>query len=216
MIVQPPPEDLPRVPGPAAPADRAPSLHAGWRVLVRTGAVLVLGLSCGIALLGALVTHWTGMLVFAPLLGAAAAAVVALVGPSSRPALVHAAVAGTVLVPFANGLVLLGSAGGALLLALLTVGPLLLLGWSAAEDTPVGRTTLPELLQLLPTAELIEEWRATEELHRDPAQRSTASVVRAALLDELSRRDPDGVAAWLAGGDPVPDRYIRTDRDLAG
>ncbi|MEK0397388.1 hypothetical protein WNX13_10345, partial [Lactobacillus delbrueckii] len=66
----------------------------------------------GVALLGSVATHWMGMLVFAPALGAILAAVVALVDPSARKGMVVAAGVGVVLVPFANGLVLLGTAGG--------------------------------------------------------------------------------------------------------
>jgi len=164
--------------------------------------------------LGALVTHWMGMLVVAPGLGVGLAAVVASFGREARRGMLHAAATGVVIVPFANGLELLGRAGGGLLLALLLVAPLVAAEWSVSRrEAPAASdvTALRELLPLLPTADLLVEWRASEDLLRSPSDRASAAGIRALLLDELSHRDPGGVAGWLEAGGSAPDAYIRSD-----
>jgi hypothetical protein len=196
-----------------------------WRTFIRCGWVLVLATSVGVALLGAVVTPLMGMVVFAPCLGALVGGVVALLEPDVRreryahPALVYAIATGTMLVPFANGLVGLGTAGGVILIGLLVLVPLLAAdrmdataGTAAVRD--VG--ALAELLPALRTSRLLDEWEATDDLLRSRRHRAIAVEVRGLLLDELSRRDPEGVAAWLAAGDVSPHDHVRSDGDQAG
>lgn len=193
----------------------APHLVAGWRCVIRGTGVVLLATVAGTALLGAVATHWAGMLIVAPGLGAVLAAVVALVDPSARRGMFWAGVTGVVLVPFANGLVLLGAAGGSVALVILCLGPVVAVGWSAFPEDPRVRedlTALREMLPLLPTADLLEEWRASEDLLRSPPDRAAAAGIRALLLDELAHRDPRGVAGWLSAGGSSPDAYIRADR----
>ena len=132
-------------------------------------------------MLGALVTHWMGMLVVAPGLGVVLAGVVASFGPAARRGMPYAAATGVVLVPFANGLELLGSVGGGLFLALLLLAALVAAEWSASREEAAPATDvtgLGELLPLLPTADLLEKWRASEDLLRSPSDRATAAVIR--------------------------------------
>ena len=198
----------------AAGRPRSPRA-ARWAGAVRGIRAVLLATVVGMALLGAVVTHWMGMLVVAPGLGAALAAAVALVDPAARQGVLYAGVAGVVLVPFANGLALLGTAGGGIALALLVLGPVVAVDWSTSPEEP-DPTALRELLRRLPTADLLEEWQASGDLLRSPEERARAAGVRALLLDELSRRDPGGVAGWLAAGSPSPDPHIRADRGRPG
>jgi hypothetical protein len=79
-------------------------------------------------------------------------------------------------------------------------------------------------LARLPDVELCWAWRVSFRslLERDePAWRGQVVVARQAYLDELERRHPDEVAAWLASGpDPCggPERFLRrpaSGRDAA-
>ena len=67
----------------------------------------------------------------------------------------------------------------------------------------------------MPTTTLLDRWRATGAVLRstnDPGERCLAAEVRGVLLDEMARRDPDGVARWLTEGDEdFPDQFISTD-----
>jgi hypothetical protein len=192
---------------------------------VRRVRSLVLATIVAMAVLGAVDTHWTGMLLVAPGLGLCFSVMVALVAgdfplePASRRAVVYAFVTGCLLVPFANALVMLGTVGGAVLMALLVLGPFLLADAMLAAAGPVEQPDVPGIRDLLPalsTPRLLEEWRATRQLLDLPRYHAAAAEVRALLLDELARRDPDGVAAWLAAGCDSPATFIRSDRDLAG
>ncbi len=195
-----------------------------WTAAMRCVRWLVLAVVIGMALLGALDTHWTGMLLIAPGLGASCAGVVALVDgdfpgePASRRAVVYAFVTGVLLVPFANGLVMLETAGGVILMGLLVLGPILI-GDAVLAAGPAGEPDLPalrELLPALPTARLLQEWQATGHLLRSHRHHAAAAEVRALLLDELSCRDPGGVAEWLTAGSDSPADFIRSDRDRTG
>lgn len=196
-----------------------------WRTAVRWARALVLVAVVAISLLGAVVTPLLGMLVIAPLLGAFLAGSLALVDTdfpretSARRGVAYSAVAGVLLVPLANGLVGLGTLGGAIVLGLLVLAPLLVVDWGTSPASPATEAALMplrELLPVLPTAQLLDEWRMTEDLLGSPSHHATAAGVRALLLDELSRRDPEGVAGWLAAGGPSPDLHIRADRGLPG
>lgn len=196
-------------------------MHTLHRRALRGARALFLVSSVGTALLGAAATPVPGMLVLAPCLGVLAAAVTALIGtddlrqPSSRRTVVYAGTAGVLLVPFANGVELLGGVGGAVLLGLLVVGPLLIAGLAMPPGSG-DVATMRELLAVLPTEQLLEEWRASEELCGSPADRAMTVELRAHLIEELSRRDPEGVSGWLATGDSSPESHIRADRGRAG
>jgi hypothetical protein len=68
------------------------------------------------------------------------------------------------------------------------------------------------------TAQLCQQWHDTfEDLHQatTPAAQLRIVTARQRCLDELERRDPDGLNAWLAStaspaGDPT--RYLRTNQ----
>lgn len=68
------------------------------------------------------------------------------------------------------------------------------------------------------TAELCRQWHQSfEDLHQaiTPAARLSIVTARQRCLDELERRDPDGLHAWLsssasAAGDPS--RFLRTNQ----
>ena len=216
------PPDPPPAAGSSVHSAVPPPARGVWGTVVRRVRMVLLVVVVAVALLGAVVTPALGMLVIAPLVGTVLAGALALVDPdfprdtSSRRGVVYAAAAGVLLVPLANGLVALGSLGGVVLLVLLALGPLV------ATDGPVDEAgevpspgVLAELLPALPTAQLLAEWRASEALVGSPSRQAAAAEVRALLLDELSRRDPDGVAGWLGAGGS-PESYISPDRDRAG
>ncbi|SEP09295.1 hypothetical protein [Trujillonella endophytica] len=92
-----------------------------------------------------------------------------------------------------------------------------------APPTPAARPTVvagnvaadPAPLSRLPVDALGREWVATSAAlgaHLDPRSRQAIVARRAAVLDELERRDPVGFARWLAAG-PLsatdPARYFR-------
>jgi len=71
---------------------------------------------------------------------------------------------------------------------------------------------MQQFIQVLPTSMLLREWRSAGE-HlwpgANPGRRAAAVLVRNLLLEELSRRDPEGVARWLSDGDEeAPERYL--------
>jgi hypothetical protein len=222
MIGAPFPPGQPSPPEPSLGTDGLrPDRRPLWRPVVRWVRFLVLGTVVGTALAGSLATHWMGMVLFAPGLGAFFAGVIAVVDtdfpgePASRRAVAYSFASGVLLIPLANGLVMLGTTGGAVLVVLLVVGPFLLGDWMLSEVEP-DLGALAELLPALTTATLLREWEATEDLLRVARNHATAAALRSLLLDELSRRDPGGVAAWLAAGGGSPADFIRADRDLAG
>ena len=198
---------------------------AAWRAILQWGRATALTLFLGIAVLGALVTPWVAMVLIGPAAGALFALTVALAQaaplqtPESRRMVVYAAVTGVLLLPFAAGVGTLGAIGGAVLLVLFVVGALVAGDRVATlTDPPAvrGVIELRELVTVLPTARLLDEWRATEELLRRPGQRAVAAELRALLLDELARRDSAAVGRWLAEGGRSPDAYIRVDGDPIG
>ena len=65
-----------------------------------------------------------------------------------------------------------------------------------------ARTVLPPV-RVLSSRSLGEEWLRTTALldaAPDPLTREAVAARRAAVLDELERRDPEGFARWLAAG----------------
>lgn len=201
------------------------SVMACCRVVVRTGFV-------GVALLGALVTPPAGMFLVAPLTGAGAGLAVLRLKrafptePWARRGPLLAAATGAAFVPFLNGVALLGSVGGVVALVLLICGSCVAADWMMKfiEAPPAGalprdecwmRTVVPSL----PTAVLLQEWRATQQLcgsHTGAAERDRAARLRGFLLEELARRDPVAVERWLTSGDWSSEPQMRSDRDVAG
>ena len=206
-------EDRPTTPGALTAIARSSGRHPVRRAVVRGVGFLLLAAVATIALLGALVAPWTAMLLVAPALGAFLAGVALLLGPSGRRDALWMGAAGLLLVPLSHGLLLLGTAGGAVLLLLLALGPLVVGAWPAAAGSASELSGVPDLLAALPVAELLEEWRASERTLRSSPDPTVVAEVRAMLLDELSRRDPAGVAAWLASGGDEPADHVRADRD---
>ncbi|RBY88894.1 hypothetical protein DQ244_13920 [Blastococcus sp. TBT05-19] len=199
--------------------------RGGWstprRAAVRAGRVLVGTVVVATAMFGAVVTPWAVMLLGAPALGLLAAGTVASADPGfprepgSRRVVVHVAAGGVLAVPFGAALPALGGLGGAVVLVVLVVGSLVAADALAAAERGSRAEDAAEL-GALPTEEVVRQWLATEERLRSPRHRGEAAEVRALLLDELARRDPQGVAAWLAAGGASPAPYIRTGRDLPG
>jgi hypothetical protein len=179
---------------------------AGRRIMAGTVVVL--------ALLGAGVGPAGAVFLWGPLVGLTAAGVVAIVAdaaadPAARRAAWIAGAAGTLAPPFWSGLGLLGSGAAVVLVALMVTGAASLIAWSAdlpdhAPGVHRQRAYLRRVLADLPEESLLREWHAAERwLGADatPEVRAVASELRADLLDELARRDPDRVARWLRTGD---------------
>lgn len=87
------------------------------------------------------------------------------------------------------------------------------LGTSGSTQRPDGE------LSAMSTAELAIAWRRT---HRElvvasnPAMKARVVLVRAALLDELERRDRDGIQCWFESGGSVegdPTQYMQRGHD---
>jgi hypothetical protein len=185
-----------------------------------------------LAVVGALVTPPVGMLLVAPLIGLGVGLLVALLNPlfpgepwPRRGALSTGATAAA-FVPFTNGVALLGNVGGVIALALLVLGSCLaaermmdLIERDPADGAVRDDHWLQVVMPSLPTATLLQEWRATRTLfggRRGLAEQTRAVHVRGLLLEELARRDPAAVERWLSSGDWSSEPRIRPDRDVAG
>ncbi|NEK84518.1 hypothetical protein GCU60_01895 [Blastococcus saxobsidens] len=195
------------------------------RVAVRVGRVLAATIFVTTALIGAVVAPWPWMLLYAPAVGALAGGTVALArsgsrqDAASRRTVVHAAVVGFLAVPFGAGLPALGGAGGVVVLFLLVVASLVAADWLAEEQPgpPVaGAAELRSVVGALPTQDLVHAWLGTEDLLRSAREHRRVAELREVLLDELARRDPAGVAEWLAAGGRSPVPHISVDRDTTG
>lgn len=185
-----------------------------------------------LALLGALVTPPAGMLLVAPLTGAACGLAVAYLNPAfpekpwARRATLLTAATGAAFVPVTNGVDLLGSAGGVVALVLLVLGSCLAGDWvvDLVEDAPPTGAPVDEgcvraVLPSLSTAVLLQEWKATQQecdSGTGAAERARAVRLRALLLDELYRRDPVAVQRWLISTDWSLGPRMRPDHDAAG
>ena len=195
------------------------------------------------ALVGALTSPAYVALVVAPAFGIVAAGVVAILGVdivqkvSVRRAAVLSAAWAALLVPALAGVGVLGNAGVMILFALMVVGAVLTGSWivetcapsreiaetsrgaaqagRAAARPGTGVAQLRQLIRVLPTSMLLNEWRSTGEHMQTGAareRRAEAVLVRTLLLEELSRRDPAGVERWLSEGDEdAPEQYLRGD-----
>jgi hypothetical protein len=195
------------------------------RIAVPTGFVVM-------ALIGAVVTPPFGMFVVAPLTGSGLGLLVALLNPAfpderwARRAALLTAATGAAFIPFMSGVTLFGNAGGVFALVLLVLGSGLAADrmMDVVENHPPGSVRrddhwLRVVMPSLPTAALLQEWRATQAVfggRRGIAEQTRAAHVRGLLLEELARRDPAAVERWLSSGDWSAVPRIRTDRDVAG
>ncbi|MET7279468.1 hypothetical protein ABZS29_14630 [Kribbella sp. NPDC005582] len=108
------------------------------------------------------------------------------------------------------GLTMILHAAAVLLLAVMAAGSPRALRWYGGSQPTMPGTHQ----QALSTSDLCREWMATYgELVNAPSSAARLRIVmkRQRCLDELERRDPDGLQAWLAsaasaGGDPR--RYL--------
>jgi hypothetical protein len=120
------------------------------------------------------------------------------------------------LLAFAGLTLALGPVVLLLILALLITSPPAVRWYS---DSPSQPGDLDE--SATTTAQLCQQWHDTfEDLHQatTPAAQLRIVTARQRCLDELERRDPDGLNAWLAStaspaGDPT--RYLRIDQSGA-
>jgi len=77
----------------------------------------------------------------------------------------------------------------------------------SCPERPVRAQELADLLRRLPTDVLLAEWqRSRPAIARHPGLGEEAALVglRAALLDELEARDPEGFAAWQRAAERRP------------
>ena len=191
----------------------------------------LLGGAIAFAFVGALTTPPYVVLVFAPAFGIVVGSVVALVNPafpkarSARRAAVFSATGTALVVPCLAGIVQFGSAGGVAALVLMVLGCIVVGGWIVEQSelpdhgdaSDLDVETLRQFVQVLPTAMLLREWRSASD-HVQPGaaldRRAEAVLVRTVLLEELSHRDPVGVARWLSDGDEeAPEQHLRGDSD---
>ncbi len=213
-----------------APVRRTPP--SLWvRSMRRCRVVLLLGATL-FALVGALTTPPYVVLVLAPVCGIFFASVVAVVNPafpkdsSARRTVVFSWAGATLFIPCLAGIGQFGSLGTVAAMVLMVLGCVVVGDWivecSNASDRGAGAgmdvEQLQQLFYVLPTSMLLGEWRATGELMQtgaDPDRRDEAVLVRTLLMEELSRRDPEGVARWLEGEEDAPEQYLRGDSGAA-
>ena len=94
--------------------------------------------------------------------------------------------------------------------------PTFRLGWAGS-----GRTVLPPV-RMLSSRSLGEEWLRTTAVldgSPEPPTREAVAARRAAVLDELERRDPEGFARWMAhgtDGDSNPAEFVRGEPRAGG
>jgi hypothetical protein len=218
-------------PGPAVP-DPGPGIPGGeplvrlpswYRAIARFARVAGPATVVAVSLPGVLVTPPWVMASLAPLIGLFAAGAVLTAAPAgpvplrARRTAVVMGVGGVLAVPLASGLGLLGGVGLALGAVLVVLGTFVLgdcLAGSSAAARVDELTRLLELFPSLPTGHLLRAWRVTEEALQDGSagpDRARAVQVRAVLLEELTRRDPGGVARWIRSGGGSPEDFIRAD-----
>ena len=219
------------------------------RRAVTLGRLLLQVLYIAIALLGALVGPPATTLILGFAVGVAGAVLFAVMhwwcheqGPAPC-VLLAAGTTSAALVPFAEGISALGSAGPPLGLGILILCAVVGGHWIASSlepDSPATTITavdrsagghplstgaaenssLTELLRVVPLDVLFSEWRLTEdELDANRSGHSYAAAVhiRGLLLTEMHHRDPAGVNRWLSEGRRGrPEHYIRGDHDLTG
>ncbi|MCV2491346.1 hypothetical protein OF117_18520 [Geodermatophilus sp. YIM 151500] len=193
-----------------------------WHALLVAARRVAAGVYFVLALLGAVVGPPSAALVWGPVVAALAAGVVALVtpgfrqSPTARRAAAAAAGLGLLAPPFSHGLGLLGPGGAVLLVALLVLGAVTVVDWmlTSPEDGPGAalcrlaqlRRVLPEL----PVEALEREWHDSSAALRSaagPEAQALAVQLRAELLDELARRDPERLRRLLREQDGGPDPW---------
>lgn len=212
-----------------APVPRVRRRSRALAVRVCHGALL--GGAVAFALIGALTSPPYVVLTVAPTFGVFVGSVVALTHPASpRARSAHRAVvfsgAGAALaVPCVAGIGRLGTAGTVAAVVLMVLACVVVGRWIVEHTDPPQRGAASDLdveelqrfLQVLPTSMLLPEWRAAGQLLRpgtDPDRRAQAVLVRTLVLEELSRRDPVGVARWLSEGDEdAPEPFLGGDSD---
>lgn len=180
----------------------------------RVSTALLRVLSVGVLLLGVVLTPPVLLLLLGPVVGLAVTVVYALAHwsccdeqwPAPRR-LVDVTALGAGAVPWLQGLHVLGEVG--LALGLLSAALLVLVVRSPERPPQVTRAdgddSLRQLLAVLPTDLLLREWRV---------QGATAAGPGALVLDELGRRDPQGVQRWRDAGAAGPlEPYLRPDHD---
>ncbi len=180
-----------------------------------------------VALLGAVVSPFQAVLFVGPTIGAVVALQVAMAHegfprqPPARRTVLLVWLVSSLLVPYVAGVQLLGALGVVMTMVLaalaLVTAVIGLRSRSRARSAPsrhaeraqVGgtppgaETEAVELVHFLSDARLLQEWlSAGRDLHTaDAGSRLAAIELRAALLDEMSRRNPTGVQQWLVEGD---------------
>ncbi|MGY2079670.1 hypothetical protein [Modestobacter sp. SYSU DS0657] len=184
--------------------------------MTRASRLAAPALYVGTALLGATATSVPSLLLVGLLSGAAVGVTIGLAdpgfpaSPAARRRAICAAGIGVLLLPFATGIGLLGSAGVLVVPLLLVLCAVTAAGWLAELDTgpaPAPREPLPCPVDQLTTEQLFATWSASgDQLRRpvSPGTRAELAELRAALLDELLRREPETTARWLDQGAPAP------------
>lgn len=199
----------------------------------RISVPLLQAIYVGVAMIGLVVTPLMSLL-WAPVLGVSVAALFASFVCYCDPRwyapriLVTITVVTAGAVPFVGGLALLGGVGRAVALVFFLVlavavmssvhalnrGPTTAEGRVVAHDLGV----LVQALSSVPLDDLFRHWQASQgrSLTGDHEVSARVAALRAAVLDELERRDPEGFSRWLQeGAAEAPDRFIRGDRGLA-
>lgn len=74
---------------------------------------------------------------------------------------------------------------------------------------------LRSTLRVVSLSVLLDQWRTTgRDLHRPGPSCGTSAQLRRLLLEELERRDPDGVDRWLRSGRTDPEPFLARGRDV--
>ncbi|MQA35598.1 hypothetical protein [Modestobacter roseus] len=176
-----------------------------WRGVVRASRLAAPALYVGTALLGATATSLTSLLLVGLLAGAAIGVTVALADPgfpgsaAARRRAVYAAGIGVLLLPFATGIGMLGTAGTLVVPLLLVLCAVTAAGWLAELDT----SEAPPARQGVATP---RETASREAGRRETGRRETAPRTD---VPDLPRRPVDQLttdqlfATWTATGEQL-------------
>ncbi len=191
----------------------------------------LLGGTVAFALVGALTSPPYVLLVVAPTFGVFVGSAVALITPefpksrSARRAAVFAGAGAALVVPCLAGIEQFGAEGTMVAALLILLSCVVACEWMVGHSdlsdsrgaSALDAEGLQQLIQVLPTSTLLREWRSVGEhvqIGADQDLCTRAVLVRTLLLEELSHRDPEGVARWLSEGDEeAPEQYLRGDSD---
>jgi hypothetical protein len=211
--------------------DGSPVLRRSLDLVFRACRHTLLGGAVAFALVGALTTPPYVVVIVAPTFGVFVGSVVALINPefpksrSARRAAVFSGAGAALVVPCLAGIGQFGAEGTIIAAVLSLLSCVVACEWIVRDsDLSDGQGAsaldvegLQQLIQVLPTSTLLREWRSVGEHVRTGADqdlRARAVLVRTLLLEELSHRDPEGVARWLSEGDEeAPEQYLRGDSD---